>query len=64
MRIGETFEFKGKSYVAREGEGCKGCAFLNEDCDVNQEFICISVNGEVLEKYIGSEVDDTLIDDI
>ena len=33
MRIGETFEFKGKSYVAREGEGCKGCAFLNEDCN-------------------------------
>ena len=35
MRIGETFEFKAKSYVAREGEGCKGCAFLNEDCNCN-----------------------------
>lgn len=32
-KIGETFEFKGKSYVAREGEGCKGCAFLSEDCN-------------------------------
>ena len=41
MRIGETFEFKGKSYVAREGEGCKGCAFLNEDCNawIHTDFI-------------------------
>ena len=41
MRIGETFEFKGKSYVAREGEGCKGCAFLSEDCNsrIHTDFI-------------------------
>ena len=30
--IGETFEFEGKTYVARVGEGCKYCAFENEDC--------------------------------
>ena len=30
--IGETFEFEGKTYVARVGEGCKNCAFENEDC--------------------------------
>ena len=41
MRIGETFEFKGKSYVAREGEGCKGCAFEHENCSssVHANFI-------------------------
>lgn len=31
-KIGETFEFEGKTYVTREGEGCKNCAFENEDC--------------------------------
>ena len=31
-KIGETFEFEGKTYVARVGEGCKYCAFENEDC--------------------------------
>ena len=30
--IGEIFEFEGKTYVARVGEGCKYCAFENEDC--------------------------------
>ena len=40
-KIGETFKFKGKSYVAREGEGCKGCAFLSEDCNarIHTDFI-------------------------
>lgn len=40
-KIGETFEFKRKSYVAREGEGCKGCAFLSEDCNsrIHTDFI-------------------------
>lgn len=33
-KIGETFEFKGKSYVAREGESCEGCAFKDENCNV------------------------------
>ena len=32
--IGETFEFKGKSYVTREGESCEGCAFKDENCNV------------------------------
>ena len=36
MRIGETFEFKAKSYVVREGEGCKGCAFLNGHCNARR----------------------------
>ena len=31
-KIGETFEFEGKTYVTREGEGCKCCAFEDEDC--------------------------------
>ena len=33
-KIGETFEFKGKSYVTREGESCEGCAFKDENCNV------------------------------
>ena len=36
MRIGETFEFKAKSYVVREGEGCKGCVFLNGHCNARR----------------------------
>ena len=31
-KIGETFEFEGKTYVTQEGEGCKNCAFEDEDC--------------------------------
>ena len=33
-KIGETFEFNGKSYVTREGESCEGCAFKDENCNV------------------------------
>ena len=31
-KIGETFEFEGKTYITRVGEGCKGCAFEDENC--------------------------------
>ena len=30
--IGETFEFEGKTYVARAGEGCENCAFEGKYC--------------------------------
>ena len=40
-KIGETFEFEGKTYVAREGEGCEGCAFKYEDCSVGKLSNCI-----------------------
>ena len=33
-KIGETFEFKGKSYATRKGESCEGCAFKDENCNV------------------------------
>lgn len=33
-KIGETFEFNGKSYVTREGESCEGCAFKDKNCNV------------------------------
>ena len=33
-KIGETFEFKGKSYVTRKGESCEGCAFKDENCNI------------------------------
>ena len=31
-KIGETFKFEGKTYVTQEGEGCKNCAFDDENC--------------------------------
>ena len=31
-KIGETFEFEGKTYVTRAGEGCKKCAFIDANC--------------------------------
>lgn len=40
-KIGETFEFEGKTYVARVGEGCEGCAFKYEDCSVGKLSNCI-----------------------
>ena len=41
MRIGETFEFKGKTYVTQEGKSCKGCAFEDENCGtkIHADFI-------------------------
>ena len=41
MRIGETFEFKGKTYVTQEGKSCKGCAFEDENCStkIHADFI-------------------------
>ena len=40
-KIGETFEFEGKTYVARVGKGCEGCAFKYEDCSVGKLSNCI-----------------------
>ena len=34
-KIGETFEFEGKTYVTRVGKGCKKCAFEDKDCCTN-----------------------------
>lgn len=31
-KIGETFEFEGKTYVTRAGEGCENCAFEGKYC--------------------------------
>lgn len=40
-KIGETFEFEGKTYVTHAGEGCEGCAFKYEDCSVGKLSNCI-----------------------
>ena len=31
-KIGETFEFEGKTYATRVGKGCKKCAFIDANC--------------------------------
>ena len=40
-KIGEIFEFEGKTYVTYAGEGCEGCAFKYEDCSVGKLSNCI-----------------------
>ena len=40
-KIGETFEFEGKTYVTHAGKGCEGCAFKYEDCSVGKLSNCI-----------------------
>ena len=40
-KIGETFEFEGKTYVTHAGEGCEGCAFKYEDCSAGKLSNCI-----------------------
>ena len=40
-KIGETFEFEGKTYVTHAGEGCEGCAFKYEDCSTGKLSNCI-----------------------
>ena len=37
-KIGETFEFEGKTYVARVGKGCKKCAFIDANCTSKVHF--------------------------
>lgn len=37
-KIGETFEFEGKTYVARVGKGCKKCAFIDANCTTKVHF--------------------------
>lgn len=40
-KIGETFEFEGKTYVTHAGKGCEDCAFKYEDCSVGKLSNCI-----------------------
>ena len=40
-KIGETFEFEGKTYVTHAGEGCGDCAFKHEDCSAGKLSNCI-----------------------
>ena len=40
-KIGETFEFEGKTYVTHAGEGCEGCAFKYEDYSTGKLSNCI-----------------------
>ena len=37
-KIGETFEFEGKTYATRVGKGCKKCAFIDANCTSKVHF--------------------------
>ena len=37
-KIGETFEFEGKTYETRVGKGCKKCAFIDANCTTKVYF--------------------------
>ena len=37
-KIGETFEFEGKTYATRVGKGCKKCAFIDANCTTKVYF--------------------------